>query len=209
MRDGLDGTRLLHLLVHGVQNPELERSAGLLLSPTQEDGASDHGLVWIDRLETLERVPDVVLATACGAGRGPERSGDSAVVHLEGVFLRKGASAVLLPYAALSYPATLELSAHLHDALASGAEVAEALRQARVALSEDPRHADPHYWSLLHVRGLPRFVAFPGDPGAGGEPNGEEKTERGSSSLLLGSLGALGGLGLCWLLWRRGRRSTV
>ena len=206
LREHLDGAALLHLLVHGVHDPERERPAGLLLAPERgAGGASDHGLVWIERVETLESIPDVVLATACGAGRGPERSGDAGVSDLGGAFLLGGASVVVLPQADVPYAATLELSGFLHAALLEGEGTAESLRRARVQLSSDPRYADPRDWALLHARGLASFAAFP----RVAEPPRERVTPdpegRGGAAHapLLVAAGALGGLVLGWLLRRR------
>jgi hypothetical protein len=80
------------------------------------------------------------------------------------------------------------------------------LRRARVRIAADPRFADPHDWALLHVRGLPGFVAFPRgevSPPARGEPALAGAPAKAPAALLLAAAG-LGGIAVGWLLRRRG-----
>lgn len=184
-KEKLQSYRVAHFLVHGIHNYRFERTVGLLLSP----GQGDNGLIWMDRLETLDP-PDVVLMTACGTGRGPARRGDSGVANLGGVLLKKGAIAVVLPYAAVAYHPTIDLSSALHRFLKQGFGLAEAMRRARCEIAEKPGLDDPFYSSLLHVRGLPHFAPFARPEGEGiglalGSRSGrEERVESGSPSEL-------------------------
>ncbi len=162
VRKTFDDTRIVQFLVHGVQNSELERPAGLLLSPTLEESPEQYhdGRVWLGDLDGVTNIPDHVILTACGSGRGPSRWGDSGVSHFGGVMLQNGAATVVLPYAELEYQATLELTAHYLAFLADGHEAAEAMRRARVQLRKNPAYQDPFFSSLLHVRGLSHQAFF-------------------------------------------------
>ncbi|MEQ8765708.1 MAG: CHAT domain-containing protein [Planctomycetota bacterium] len=137
-----------HLIVHGIRDAERERSAGLLLSAasTEQDGR-----VWSEDIEAFDSVPPLVLLTACGTGRGPERCGDGAVSHLGGAFFLRGAEAIALPFADLAYEPTLALSATLHERLRAGDSLAEALHRSRIERAGS--NPDPFYWALLHATG--------------------------------------------------------
>lgn len=143
--------RLSQVLLHGIQHPDLERSAGLLFAATNDDD----GAVWVDRLETLEEVSDVLILTACRSGRGPQRIGDPGASTLLGVLLERGARAALLPRGDLAYRPALDFSLTLHEQLRDGVPLAAAALYARQELAANPDTSDPFYWGLLHVEGAP------------------------------------------------------
>lgn len=156
---GLDAA-VSHLLVHGIHDYSRERTAGLLLAPhEQDDGSSDSGAVWADRLASLD-VRGLWLLTACGSGQGPARWGDSGSSDLGGILMAAGADTVVLPYAELAYEATLDLSAGFHRHLRDGLGPAEAMRRARREVAAMPGRDDPFYHGLLHTRGLPHAAPF-------------------------------------------------
>jgi len=132
----LAGARCLVLLTHGVQRPEFERPAALLLG---RDGRPD--LVDSTDVEAL-RAPPLVLVWACGAALGPNRRGEDEPQHLGGAFLAAGARAVVVSPVELEYEIARDLAVHvLERVFTHGDTPAEALRRARLAVGVDPGRA--------------------------------------------------------------------
>ena len=126
LQGALSRSRVLHVLTHGVMDPELERPLSLAFT---EDG--DDGLLTCEDVEQLRGVPPVVILTACDSGRGPARVGDAHVADMAGAWLTAGASAVLVADETLDYAPTLELSAALHEGLGAGLSLEQVLRECR------------------------------------------------------------------------------
>ncbi len=146
--------RVVHFLTHGVQR-DAERSAGIVLSSTVEDS----GLLFREHAEQLP-AGDLVLLSACQAGGGPLRVGDSATTNLAGGFLLAGAQATVAADTDLVLEATLPLMERFHHELASGASPAEALRIARGVLVDSKEFADPYYWTFHQAVGLAHLPLF-------------------------------------------------
>ncbi|MFG0319732.1 MAG: CHAT domain-containing protein, partial [Planctomycetota bacterium JB042] len=117
----------LLIWTHGTYDPERERPAGLLLSPTDDGGP---GVAYADDLEAISPPPLVVLA-ACGAARGPLRRGEDGITTLVGAFLSAGARTVIAPSADVEEEATFRLLSRFHERVRRGDPPAEALRAAR------------------------------------------------------------------------------
>lgn len=164
-------TRVLHLLTHGVFDPERELSRGLLLSPPAPSAQSSSGgepvggaLFGRDVAEVawLEAAP-LVLLSACASSRGPERRGDGEAATLVGQFLLHGAVGVLATPADAELGPTVQLMGALGEHLAGGDAPVEALRRARVALAESG-FDDPYHYGLVRAVGRvhrPLFAPAP------------------------------------------------
>lgn len=126
-RTRLSGAGILHFFTHGIEEAERECSAALVLAP---DGETD-SLLRAEDVAALE-LHGLVILSACGSGRGPQRLGDDQLVHLGGAFLDAGARCVVLSRYPVTFRATHELMTRLHRHLAAGDAPAEALRKARV-----------------------------------------------------------------------------
>ena len=188
-------TRTLQFVAHGafLQDEDHERGACIILAPA--DGFPD-GLLWCDDVEQLTSPAELVVLTACGSARGPQRIGDDGVAHLGGAFLIAGARAVVVAKSDVEYYATLDLMEVFHRRLSEGASPAQALRDARRELAATPGREHPFYHSLIQVLGLGTEPLFPERPeDDGGAP---------PWPWLAGGLVLLAGS----LVWVRTRRST-
>lgn len=148
--------RVLQFLTHGVQDPDREMSAGLVLTP---DSLLADGLLWADFAGRLA-APAVVLITACRLGIAPVRRGDAATADMAGFFLSRGSQAVCLSPYDLETRATALLSGRFHSALDAGHGPAEAMRQARDFLARQAGFEDPFYHASLRVVGLGQRPVF-------------------------------------------------
>ncbi len=145
-------TSILHVLAHGVYDPERERGAALALAPQDEQHA---GLVGCEELEReLERASALVILSACGAARSPLRYGDDGGAGLASAFLAAGAQCVVQSPRAVEYDATLRLMTALHAELRAGLPPAEGLRAARARIAAESDPLQNFYFAQFEVVGL-------------------------------------------------------
>lgn len=148
---------LLHVLAHGVYLPDEPMPQGLRLAaePKTARGspAAADGILSSTRLaELLMASPRIVVLSACGSARGPERRGEDGYDHLGGIFLRKGADCVILSRHDIDFRATVELIVAFQRELRAGHCPIDALQLARRTIAGQFDH--PYYHSLLRVLGL-------------------------------------------------------
>jgi CHAT domain-containing protein len=136
---------ILHFVTHGAVDLARECPHGLTLSRG--------GRLWKEDAEQMSG-PRLILISACGAGRSPQREGDGPVAHLGGAFLLSGAECVVLSDAQLAYDPTMTLMSVLQREVASGRTIGEALRLARTRVASDQDTHDPFYWALVRALGL-------------------------------------------------------
>lgn len=120
---------ILHFVAHGTYDRGRERSAGLVL----HGAGSIEDVLFCDEVDQRLAVPELqlVILTACGSARGPDRVGDDRLTHLGGAFLNAGARAVVLTRADLEFQSAMRLMEAFHRHLAAGDSPANALRAAR------------------------------------------------------------------------------
>lgn len=194
----------LHLLTHGAQDLERERSALLVLSRADLERGFVVDRLSCDDVESM-RVPPLVLLSACGGMSASDRFGDDGVAHMGGAFFAAGASCVVLARHAIDFRATVELSSHFTRAVAHGASPAHAMLEARQAVAANPEYGHPYFWSLLQVTGLGLDPVFP----VQARSDAPDSTE--SSSRTTRRIATFVTILLLWLIlrWRFRNRSTA
>lgn len=145
-----EGVGVVHVLAHGVQDLTRELRPVLLLAP---GGLHPTGQLTVEEVRDLA-VPELVVLSACRAGRGSERIGDAGAAHLGGALLQAGATCAVLSGEDLLLGAAVDLAEPFHRAHRDGASVGEALRRARQALVDGGSYSDPYHWALVHAYGL-------------------------------------------------------
>ena len=138
----------LQVIAHGVYDGRRERPAGLLLF----DSLGRPAPLWADDVEAAD-VPALVVLSACGVARGPIRRGDDGRAHWGGALLLAGAACVVSSHFDLELRANVAFSADVHAALAEGASVAEALREARAAAADRTSPVGELTSRLIHAYG--------------------------------------------------------
>lgn len=119
------GASVLHVVAHGVPLEDGRIGTGLLLT----DGTGGRVVLGPEFFRGLERVPPLVILSACGAGRGAGRLGEAGLDGLVGALLERGASCVVLAFEDVELSAALELLAPMQAAaLSKGAAPRDALR---------------------------------------------------------------------------------
>lgn len=188
--------RVLQFFVHGVEEPERERSMSLVLSPAAPD---DAGLLRSEDAARLD-APGLVLLTGCRTGQGSLRKGDPDAATLAGAWLASGAQAVLASEAVLTAGDTRRISRRLSERLVAGASPAEALRDVRAELVREYGAEAPFHEGLLRLVGLGHRPVFPAQSSA---TQASGPAARGLHALLAGALGLALGVTLASAYSRR------
>jgi CHAT domain len=140
--------QVLHVMTHGVFDPQRERGQGLLLAGEAEN----LGLLWTDDLDDQAgrfAPPELVMLSVCKASRGDVRHGDDGLSHMAGAVLSRGARCVVSSAADLDFAAARELSRAFLERLATG----DSVRSARRALADSESYSHPYFWATLIALG--------------------------------------------------------
>lgn len=153
---GRQPARLLEILAHGVYDEQQPVPTGMVLAARAGETSGVQFCPEVERALSTATTscPPLVILAVCSSGRGPLRRGDEGMNHWGGLFLRRGATAVIATPADLDFEATRRLLGALHEHLQDGRVPAEALRRARVDLLRHPAFRHPYFTDHLHLLGL-------------------------------------------------------
>jgi CHAT domain len=124
----IDGARLVHIAAHGTFRAD---------SPLFSALRMDDGPLTAYDLERLTRAPQRIVLSSCDSGRGATAGADE-LLGLVSALLPLGTSGLVASVVPVNDAAAVPLMAALHRRLRSGADLAEALRDARQALDREP-----------------------------------------------------------------------
>jgi CHAT domain-containing protein len=131
----------IHFSTHAVALPENPLDSFIVLSPA----GADYRLYARTAMETPLNA-DLVTISACRGAGGRAFTGEG-MIGLSWAFLRSGARHVIAGLWDVPDQSTAGLMQHLYDAIAAGAEPAEALRSAKRKLLDSPdNRRKPFYW---------------------------------------------------------------
>ncbi|MEO8380913.1 MAG: CHAT domain-containing tetratricopeptide repeat protein [Acidobacteriota bacterium] len=142
---------LVHLAAHGIYDPANPMFSRLVLA---SDGTHDGNLTVEKILASVDLTGvNLVVLSACQSAVGA-RSGGDEVVGLTRALLYAGTPGVISTLWNIDDTTSAELMEQFYRGLASGASVADALRQAQLVVKE---HApDPRYWAAFLLTGDPQ-----------------------------------------------------
>jgi CHAT domain-containing protein/Tfp pilus assembly protein PilF len=141
--------RVLHFAVHGITSTKFPARSALLLRPAgQEDG-----LLQAREILTMRMPVELVTLSACETGTGTLH-GEEGVSSLVRPFIAAGARTVIANLWSADDQFSLGLMREFYRQLAAGADIAAALRHAKLKLIEQFGHdATPKLWSGVLVYG--------------------------------------------------------
>ncbi|PYQ83850.1 MAG: hypothetical protein DMG02_33265 [Acidobacteria bacterium] len=142
-RQALNGYAVLHFAAHGIVSTRFPARSALLLQP----GGDDDGLLQAREILRLQLRADLVTLSACDTGTG-ESFGQEGVASLVRPFLAAGARSVVANLWTADDFFSLALMREFYRQLASGTDVAQALRLAKLQmLKQYGPQAVPKLWS--------------------------------------------------------------
>lgn len=145
----LQDYRVLHFAVHGLPSSTFPTRAALLVRP----GANEDGLLQASEILGLRLRADLVTLSACDTGSGSEH-GQDGVSSLVRPFIAAGARSVVANLWAADDVFSLTLMREFYQRLSDGADVGEALQQAKLQMLEKfGPQAVPRLWSGIVAYG--------------------------------------------------------
>jgi CHAT domain-containing protein len=152
-RQPLEQFAVLYFATHGLLPGELhcQSEPGLALSPPAQAARStdEDGLLDAAEIAGFHLNADLVVLSACNTAAGG-RFGGEALSGLAAAFFNAGARTLLVSHWEVPSDATRRL---MGGVLAGDGGIAEALRQAQLALIAQPATAHPFYWAAFTVVG--------------------------------------------------------
>ena len=156
----LDAYQVVYFATHGLLPGELhcEAQPGLVLSPPAGAAAStaSDGLLTASEISDLRLNADLVVLSACNtAASGGTAMGGGALEGLADAFFSAGARAVLASHWEVPSAATQKLMTGVFARYARdpSRDLAEALRQAQLAMIAQPATAHPFNWAAFTLIG--------------------------------------------------------
>ncbi|HEY7330659.1 MAG TPA: CHAT domain-containing tetratricopeptide repeat protein [Gemmataceae bacterium] len=126
---------------------------GKPVPPEAEDGLlTAEDVTGLDLLDT-----ELVVLSACETGLGEVRTGEG-VFGLRRAFIVAGARTLVMSLWKVPDEQTRELMIDFYNRVLSGQGVADALRQAQLAMKK--KHPDPYFWGAFVCQGDPSPLAF-------------------------------------------------
>jgi CHAT domain-containing protein/Flp pilus assembly protein TadD len=142
---------LIHLAAHGLYDPVNPLFSRIALA---SGGTHDGNLTVQDILSSIDLTGvNLVVLSACQTAVGA-RSGGDEVVGLTRALLYAGTPGVISTLWNIDDSASAGLMEEFYRRLTGGASVADALRQAQLAVKV--RYADPKYWAAFTLSGDPQ-----------------------------------------------------
>ena len=140
--------RYLHFAAHGYFDGANPERSGIVLSPS----GSDDGFLQAREISKFDLHADLVTLSACQSGLGKVLDGEG-VQGLSRAFFLAGARSVVVSLWNVNDAATGELMRRFYSDLKAGVPKDEALRQAKLAVSKEPRWRHPYYWAPFVLQG--------------------------------------------------------
>lgn len=145
--------RTIHFATHGLFDPRFPHQSGIVLSMVDPDGKPLDGFLRLSEVYSLRLPVDLVVLSACQTALGEEIRGEGLVGLTRG-FQHAGASRVMVSLWSVNDQATTELMKRFYAGFeGDGLPAAAALRQAQIAMSDDPDWEAPYHWAAFVLHG--------------------------------------------------------
>jgi CHAT domain-containing protein len=145
--------RIIHFATHGILDSRHPELSGLVFSMVDRKGAPLNGFVGTNDIYNMRLHADLVVLSACETALGAEIAGEGLVGLTRG-FMYAGSPRVVASLWRVPDLATAELMRQFYEGMLNrGVAPAAALRQAALALRQQPKWASPYYWAAFTLQG--------------------------------------------------------
>lgn len=149
----LASARRIHFATHSLTSERKPQYSGLVL--TLDDDPREDGLLQVYEIFNLKLQADLVVLSACHTALGKQLKGEG-MIGLTRAFMYAGAPSVVVSLWQVADRSTAELMVKFYQQLDLSGDKAEALRQAKLKLMENPRYGHPYYWAPFVLVGETR-----------------------------------------------------
>lgn len=143
---GVRNAKILHIATHAFFRSTSDDNIGLALSTIDDEGNPDPGFITLTELFGNQFNNELVVINACDTAMGKELAGVGLNSLARG-FLAQGVKHVISTLWPVSDRATTEFMDLFYTHLKADGDIAQALRKAQLALSQNPSYRDPFYWA--------------------------------------------------------------
>jgi CHAT domain-containing protein len=166
-RAPLSDYRVVYFATHGLVAGEVEAATknraepALVLSLPDRPSDDDDGLLTASEIAGLKLNADWVVLSACNTAAG-DKPGAEALSGLARAFFYAGARSLLVSHWPVESKSAVSLMTQVFSRVEGGADSADALRGAMLAVMSDPAHpawAEPAYWAPFILVGDPAGAA--------------------------------------------------
>jgi CHAT domain-containing protein len=141
--------RIIHFAVHGIFDDENWTRSCLLLWQNGETG--EDGYLQVRDLIPLSLASDLVVLSACQTAKASLQTGEG-LIGLSNIFLFAGSRSVMVSQWNINDKSTAVFMGSFYELLASGLQVGEALRQAKIKMVNS-RYGHPFHWAAFALIG--------------------------------------------------------
>lgn len=134
----------IHFATHGFVNEAAPAYSGVFLS--QDENSEEDCILFASEIYGLDIQADLVTLSACETGLGKYAQGEG-IVGLTRAFLYAGAKNLLVSQWQVSDASTAKMMVDFYDHILKGEDKTKALREAKLALINDPEFSQPYYWA--------------------------------------------------------------
>lgn len=153
LSNALRNFRIVHFATHAEIDNDHPALSRIILSQVDAQGRPRDGALRLFEIFNLKLDADLVVLSACRSALGPNLRGEGLMGLTRG-FLYAGASSVVASLWDVEDRATSVLmKAFYEPMLIRKATPIQALRQAQLKVSADPRWASPYYWAAFSLQG--------------------------------------------------------
>jgi len=143
--------KYIHIATHGFVNEEQPELSGILLAT--DKNKKEDGILYSGEIYNLNLKSEMIVLSACETGLGKVSKGEG-VIGLTRALLYAGSKNVLVSLWKVADKSTSELMINLYENLlqqhqdeGSIEDHTFALQKAKLKLIENPKYAEPYYWS--------------------------------------------------------------
>lgn len=145
--------RIVHFATHGVIDNEHPELSGIVLSLFDREGHSLDGFLRLHDIYNLRLPADLIVLSACSTGLGKDVKGEGLIGLTRG-FMYAGATGVVASLWKVDDEATAELMKRFYQGIFNkDLTPAAALRDAQMAIANQPRWQSPYYWAGFIIQG--------------------------------------------------------
>ncbi len=144
---------IVHFATHGILHSEHPELSGIVLSLVNEKGEPVNGFLRLNEIYNMKLNADLVVLSACQTALGKEVRGEGLIGLTRG-FMYAGTPRVVASLWKVDDVATAELMKIFYQKmLKEKMRPAAALREAKIAMMQQKRWAEPYYWAAFELQG--------------------------------------------------------
>ncbi len=138
----------IHFSTHAFINEQNPKLSGIALYPEEDND----GIAYLSDIYNLEMNADLVVLGACDTGLGSIYRGEG-LIGFTRAFIYAGASNLVVSMWRVSDQPTATLMIHFYEQIRDGHSYSKSLREAKLAMINDPSTAAPRNWAAFIIQG--------------------------------------------------------